>query len=230
MPPALPKEMVPVLLSTGASARVAENVAARYRAGDAVIARNINPIGHTRLPRYIRSKRGTVRADHGVFSFPDTAAHGQGHKAQHLYSVRFMARELWGDQASPHDSIYIDLFDDYLDLDPAAPGAEPAASAGTGARPAGRPARRSVRPARGRAGGGKPRKARRPGVRLQKKEEAPVSTASRARASRKAAVKKKGKRKAAKPINKGARKPGVAAASPKARGGAKKKARRATRR
>lgn len=118
--PALPLEMVGPLLSTGASARVADAVPSRFKAGDSVLARNINPVGHTRLPRYVRGKRGSIHADHGVFSFPDTTAHGLGHKAQHLYSVRFDARELWGEQASARDTVYIDLFDDYIDLDPVA--------------------------------------------------------------------------------------------------------------
>jgi Nitrile hydratase beta subunit len=47
--------------------------------------------------------------------FPDTAAHDLGEKPQHVYSVRFAARELWGDQAKPQDSVYIDLWDDYLE-------------------------------------------------------------------------------------------------------------------
>src|SRR6478672_4860256 len=33
----------------------------------------------------------------------------------HVYSVRFAARELWGKQAGPHDSVYLDLWDDYLE-------------------------------------------------------------------------------------------------------------------
>jgi hypothetical protein len=36
--------------------------------------------------------------DHGVFVFPDTNAHFLGEKPQHLYSVRFAMRELWGDR------------------------------------------------------------------------------------------------------------------------------------
>ena len=30
---------------------------ARFREGDRVVARNLNPVGHTRLPRYVRGKR-----------------------------------------------------------------------------------------------------------------------------------------------------------------------------
>ena len=80
-----------------------------------VRARNINPTGHTRLPRYARGKLGVIVRDHGVYLFPDTNAHFQGEKRQHVYSVRFAARELWGETASPQDSVHLDLWDDYLE-------------------------------------------------------------------------------------------------------------------
>ena len=56
-----------------------------------------------------------IERDHGVFVFPDTNAENLGEKPQHVYAVRFAARELWGEQASPRDSVYIDLWDDYLE-------------------------------------------------------------------------------------------------------------------
>jgi nitrile hydratase subunit beta len=80
-----------------------------------VRARNMNPVGHTRLPRYVRSRSGTIERDHGVFLFPDTNAHFLGEKPQHVYSVRFSARELWGNEARPQDCVHLDLFDDYLE-------------------------------------------------------------------------------------------------------------------
>jgi len=87
----------------------------RFRVGQRVRARNMNPLGHTRLPRYARGKTGTVVRDHGVYAFPDTNAHEQGEKRQHVYGVRFTARELWGNLASSRDSVHLDLFDDYLE-------------------------------------------------------------------------------------------------------------------
>jgi len=86
-----------------------------FSVGQRVRARNLNPPGHTRLPRYARGRIGTVDRDHGVYVFPDTMAHFRGEKRQHVYSVRFTARELWGEQASPRDSVYIDMWDDYLE-------------------------------------------------------------------------------------------------------------------
>ena len=113
--PVVTREMVPVMLSTGASARVDAEVTPRFKPGDSVLTRNINPAGHTRLPRYARAKRGVVARDHGVFIFPDSHAHGLGEKPQHVYSVRFEFRELWGADASALDCLYLDLWDDYLD-------------------------------------------------------------------------------------------------------------------
>jgi nitrile hydratase len=110
----LPPEMVETVCHGGASTRAEANEAPRFLAGDVVLARNINPRGHTRLPRYARGRRGVVECDRGAFTFPDTNAHAQGTRPQHLYSVKFSAQELWGAEASPTQSIYLDLFDDYL--------------------------------------------------------------------------------------------------------------------
>jgi nitrile hydratase len=99
----------------GGRARVDAPVTPRFKAGDRVRARNINPLGHTRLPRYARGRQGVIDRDHGVFIFPDTHAMGLGPKPQHCYAVRFAARELWGPEASERDGIFIDLWDDHLD-------------------------------------------------------------------------------------------------------------------
>jgi nitrile hydratase len=96
-------------------ARREESLAPRFQAGQPVRARNLNPVTHTRLPRYARGRAGTIHRDHGVFAFMDTNAYGLGDKPQHLYSVRFSARELWGEQATPQDAVYLDLYDDYLE-------------------------------------------------------------------------------------------------------------------
>jgi nitrile hydratase subunit beta len=88
---------------------------ARYKPGDRVCARNINPPGHTRLPRYARGKEGVIVRDWGVFVFPDTNAHQAGTRPQHCYAVAFDARELWGKPARAKERINIDLWEDYLE-------------------------------------------------------------------------------------------------------------------
>jgi nitrile hydratase subunit beta len=113
--PALTAAQVPAMLRSGALASRDVAVKPHFHAGQRVRARNINPVGHTRLPRYARGRLGTVDRDHGVYVFPDTIAHSADENPQHVYSVRFTARELWGDQASSRDSVYLDLWDDYLE-------------------------------------------------------------------------------------------------------------------
>ncbi|HEY1299832.1 MAG TPA: nitrile hydratase subunit beta [Stellaceae bacterium] len=89
--------------------------AARFKAGDRVRARNINPVTHTRLPRYARGKTGTVEAVRGCHVFPDTAAIGAGENPQWLYAVVFSARELWGEDADPAVKVSIEAFEPYLE-------------------------------------------------------------------------------------------------------------------
>jgi len=89
----------------------------RFAVGDRVMTRNLNPRGHTRLPRYSRGKHGVIAAYHGAHVFPDTNAHGLGENPQHLYTVRISARELWGDTAEANECILIDLWESYLASD-----------------------------------------------------------------------------------------------------------------
>jgi nitrile hydratase len=113
--PPLTAAQVPTARHRGASTSRDVPVAPGFQAGQAVRARVMNPVGHTRLPRYARGKLGSIHLDHGVFVFPDTNALFQGEKPQHVYSVRFAARELWGGAAKPQDAVYIDLWEDYLE-------------------------------------------------------------------------------------------------------------------
>ena len=86
----------------------------KFRVGDPVRVRNAHPAGHTRAPRYARGRLGTVEIDHGVHIFADASArgHSEGH---HLYSVRFTARELWGEAAPEKDTVRVDLWEPHLE-------------------------------------------------------------------------------------------------------------------
>ncbi|MGF1526399.1 MAG: nitrile hydratase subunit beta [Candidatus Competibacterales bacterium] len=112
---ALRGERVWDTLSRGSSAQRDAVGPARFRPGDGVMTRNCHPSGHTRLPRYARGRPGVVERDYGVFIFPDRHAENGDPAPQHLYSVRFTAQTLWGVDASPRDTVLLDLWDDYLD-------------------------------------------------------------------------------------------------------------------
>jgi len=113
--PPLTADRVLPWIARGAPAKREVPSVAHFTIGQQVRPRNMNPVGHTRLPRYARGKVGTIDRDHGVFVFPDSNAHFLGDEPQHVYSVRFEARELWGEQASRRDSVYVDMWDDYLE-------------------------------------------------------------------------------------------------------------------
>jgi nitrile hydratase beta subunit len=87
----------------------------RFAIGQRVRARNMQPAGHTRLPRYARGKTGSIITHRGAHVLPDASAHGGGDSPQHLYTVRFMARELWGERANTRDSVHLDLWESYLE-------------------------------------------------------------------------------------------------------------------
>jgi nitrile hydratase subunit beta len=113
--PALAAEKVSDFIARGSPASRGSGRPPRFQLGQRVRARNLNPTGHTRLPRYVRGKIGMVDRVHGVFVFPDTNAHFLGERPQHVYAVRFEARELWGGDSAARDAVYVDLWEDYLD-------------------------------------------------------------------------------------------------------------------
>jgi hypothetical protein len=91
------------------------DTAPRYAVGDEVVTRNLHPAGHTRLPGYVRSRRGTVSIVQGAWVLPDTNAHGRGECPEYVYAVRFTGRELWGESAEAGTSVHVDLFESYLE-------------------------------------------------------------------------------------------------------------------
>jgi len=85
-----------------------------FSIGDAVVARNAHPVGHTRLPRYARGKRGVIETLRGSHTLPDANALGIGECPERLYKVRFEGRELWGDSAESNSVVHLDLWESYL--------------------------------------------------------------------------------------------------------------------
>ena len=113
--PALAADQVAPMIARGRSFMRPVNRPPHFALGQHVRARKINPTGHTRLPRYARGNVGVIDRLHGGHVFPDSNAHFRGENPQHLYSVRFSARELWGSTAAARDAVYLDLWEDYLE-------------------------------------------------------------------------------------------------------------------
>jgi nitrile hydratase beta subunit len=108
-------EDVPAALARGGPTEREPPGPARFAVGDRVVARNMHPAGHTRLPRYVRGKPGTVERVHGAHVFPDTNAHGEGENPQWLYNVRFSGIDLWGAEADATLAVSIDAWESYLE-------------------------------------------------------------------------------------------------------------------
>jgi nitrile hydratase subunit beta len=90
----------------------------RFQRGDVVRTRATNPEGHTRLPRYLCDRRGTIEAVHGLFLLPDDRARGvtvASSAKQALYTVVFDGREVWRERTSEPLSLSADLWDSYLE-------------------------------------------------------------------------------------------------------------------
>ena len=113
--PPLPKEAAEFAMTNPMPANLDVDIPARFAAGDTVRTRNMNPLHHTRIPRYVRGKQGVVDSVQQVFLLPDTNAYGGPDKPERVYTVGFSARELWGNEAPESDSLYIDMFESYLE-------------------------------------------------------------------------------------------------------------------
>ena len=86
----------------------------RFAVGQRVRAKNVSVPGHTRMPRYIRGHSGVVDIIQPAALLPDTHAHFLGENPQHVYTVRFSSRELFGDDAEPFN-VTIEMFESYLE-------------------------------------------------------------------------------------------------------------------
>ncbi len=88
---------------------------AKFKAGDRVRMRNINPPTHTRLPRYARGRIGVVECLRGCHVYPDSVTTGKGEDPQWLYTVVFDGPELWGPESDPTIKVSIEAFEPYLE-------------------------------------------------------------------------------------------------------------------
>jgi nitrile hydratase beta subunit len=109
-----PADVEKVLHRGGPTERDA-NTKAAFKAGDKVRAKNINPLTHTRLPRYVRGHVGIIERVIGCHVFPDSNATGAGENPQWLYTVTFSGRELWGPDGDPTTQVSVDAWEPYLE-------------------------------------------------------------------------------------------------------------------
>jgi nitrile hydratase beta subunit len=118
------RKLVPVIPSTerrkvlsvsSGSAQRDQPTAPKFSPGDVVTVKRMAPLGHTRVPRYVRGKTGVIEEIHGNFILPDLRVQEGIDLYQPVYRVRFRAQEIWGEDASPKDKLLIEMWEDYLE-------------------------------------------------------------------------------------------------------------------
>lgn len=112
--PAIDEQVLRYLLEGDSGQRPA-STQPRFNAGDEVLIDDPACSEHTRLPGYLRNKKGVID-----LVYPDCYAYFPGPSdrldtAQISYSVKFNASDIWGpDKSEPGAVIYADLFECYL--------------------------------------------------------------------------------------------------------------------
>ena len=86
---------------------------ARFKPGDRVRTRNINPPTHTRLPRYARGHEGLIEAVRGCHVFPDSVTTGRRREPTVALHGGFHGRQLWGANADPTLKVSVEAFEPY---------------------------------------------------------------------------------------------------------------------
>lgn len=113
--PPITADMVPALLKVPHPSVRSVDTKPLFQVGDHVRTTTDSPPGHTRLVRYIRGRMGEIILYHGAHVFPDSHAQMTAQEdPQHLYTVRFTARELWGPEGGAHDTMTVDVWEPYL--------------------------------------------------------------------------------------------------------------------
>ena len=116
VPRVLHADRVAAALAAGAPTLRPVDAPARFAVGDRVRARVDRVPHHTRLPGYVRGKRGLIEKVLGAHVFADSHAQGLGEDPQWLYTVVFDGAELWNDRASPGGlKVSVDAWEPYLE-------------------------------------------------------------------------------------------------------------------
>jgi len=107
---------VAAVLARGAPTARPPRRAARFALGQWVRTSAAAPRHHTRLPGYVRGKRGVIERVHGAHVFADAHAQGLGEQPQWLYTVAFDEAELWGASAPRQEfGVSVDAWEPYLE-------------------------------------------------------------------------------------------------------------------
>jgi len=100
------------ILSSGGPTLMDLTQDSKFALGQKVRVKRNHTEGHTRAPAYVQGCIGEIAIHHGGHVYPDAHANGD-RRGEHLYTVRFTAKELWGSD-SANNEVFIDLWEPYL--------------------------------------------------------------------------------------------------------------------
>jgi nitrile hydratase subunit beta len=111
--PRIAEELRELIASGASNAREVGRPPA-FAVGSRVRGRVLPDARHARIPGYVQGKEGVVHVVHEAFVFPDTNLRREGENPEHVYAVRFRARDLWPD-ADGGATVLVDLWESYLE-------------------------------------------------------------------------------------------------------------------
>ncbi len=85
----------------------------RFAVGERVRVRRIEPVGHTRCPRYVRGAEGEIVGVRGTYPFPDDGP--RRGEVEPVYAISFRSEDLFGPSDDPGWIVYLDLQESYLE-------------------------------------------------------------------------------------------------------------------
>lgn len=85
----------------------------RFAPDDHVRVRPMDPIGHTRCPRYVRGAEGVVTGSRGLYPLPDEGS--RRGEVEPVYAVSFRSEDVFGKSDEPSWNVILDLHESYLE-------------------------------------------------------------------------------------------------------------------
>lgn len=115
-PNAALKQQIVRYLNEGDSGLRPATAAPLFAVGQTVYVADPEAADHTRLPGFLRNKKGTVTEVYpGAFEYFVTTGPDGLAGPQHVYCVSFAAEDIWGEEkCEPNTVIYADLFETYI--------------------------------------------------------------------------------------------------------------------
>ncbi len=90
----------------------------RFKPGDRVRVRAVNPVGHIRTPFYVRGKVGVIDHVAGQFPNPEELAYGRsGLPEVANYRVLFKNADIWPQyRGNKNDGVCLEIYEHWLDI------------------------------------------------------------------------------------------------------------------